>query len=63
MKQKKCLPAKEVACDCIQVAELVYPMPNNIPFQSAVYPQPYYFDTLQEHHYPVEQPKECKFYF
>lgn len=61
--QKKCLPAKEVPCDCIQVAELVYPMPNTIPFQPAVYPPQFYFDSLEKNPYPVEESKECKFRF
>lgn len=47
-------------CDCIQVAELVYPKPNSLPYQPAVYPAQFDFDSLEENLYPVEFSLEGK---
>lgn len=55
LRKKECLPSKEVACDCIQVAELVYPKPNSLPFQPAVYPAQFELDSMIDGQYPVEQ--------
>lgn len=58
LQKHECLPSEKVPCDCIQVAELVYPKPNTISYQPAVYPAQYDFDSLEENTYPVEQTDE-----
>ncbi|XP_037812208.1 uncharacterized protein LOC119603973 [Lucilia sericata] len=58
LQKNECLPSEQVPCDCIQVAELVYPKANSISYQPAMYPAQYDFDSLEENLYPVEQSAE-----
>ncbi|XP_065369004.1 cell surface glycoprotein 1 [Calliphora vicina] len=58
LEKHECLPSEQVPCDCIQVAELVYPKPNTMPYQPAMYPAQYDFDSLEENSYPVEETNE-----
>ncbi|XP_023305803.2 mucin-5AC-like [Lucilia cuprina] len=58
LQKSECLPSEQVPCDCIQVAELVYPKVNSISYQPAMYPAQYDFDSLEENLYPVEQSAE-----
>ncbi|KAM7342778.1 mucin related 2B isoform 2-T2 [Cochliomyia hominivorax] len=58
LKKQECLPSQQVSCDCIQVAELVYPKNHNIPFRPPVFPAQFDFDSLEENLYPIEESQE-----
>ncbi|XP_053965805.1 mucin-2-like [Anastrepha ludens] len=52
-----CWPQHEVACDCIQLSELVYPRPPPLPHLPVVYPRHYSWDSLEDSAYSMDSSK------
>ncbi|XP_054740710.1 mucin-2-like [Anastrepha obliqua] len=52
-----CWPQHEVACDCIQLSELVYPRPPPLPHLPVIYPRHYPWDSLEDSEYPMDSSK------
>lgn len=57
--QKVCRPQYEVACDSIQLSELVYPRPPALPHLPVIYPPHYALDSLEDSEYPAEYSLPC----
>ncbi|XP_011209985.2 uncharacterized protein LOC105230725 [Bactrocera dorsalis] len=54
-----CRPQHEVACDSIQLSELVFPRPPPLPHLPVIYPAHYSMDSLDDSDYPTEYSLSC----
>ncbi|XP_067630701.1 titin homolog [Eurosta solidaginis] len=54
-----CRPQHEVACDAIQLSELVYPRQPVQSHLPIVYPPYYSMDSLEDNQYPIENSLSC----
>ncbi|XP_036344964.1 serine-rich adhesin for platelets-like, partial [Rhagoletis pomonella] len=54
-----CRPQYEVACDSIQLSELVYPRPPPLLHLPVIYPPHYALDSLEDSEYPAEYSMSC----
>ncbi|XP_028902113.2 mucin-2-like isoform X2 [Zeugodacus cucurbitae] len=57
--QGTCRPQHEVACDSIQLSELVFPRPPPMPNLPVIYPAHYSMDSLDDSEYPTEYSLSC----
>nr|XP_036223469.1 mucin-17-like isoform X3 [Bactrocera oleae] len=57
--QGTCRPQHEVACDSIQISDLVFPRPPPLPQLPVIYPAHYFMDSLDDSDYPTEYSLSC----